>query len=162
MSFNVGWVTTFANLWINLRCRYLQEGLFGLSCLDLTLYVLHPYYSLSWSLMSSKDKCCIYVNIYFKVGNMMIHVSFMISLSLFVWLYNIREFIVVSLPLYSILQFFGTWSGTYAHYEWLVWCTARVKTDRDRGRSRGFGFVNFTSDDSASSALPAMDGQVIW
>ncbi|XP_044500225.1 glycine-rich RNA-binding protein 4, mitochondrial-like, partial [Mangifera indica] len=38
---------------------------------------------------------------------------------------------------------------------------ARVKTDRDRGRSRGFGFVNFTSDDSASSALPAMDGQVI-
>ncbi|RVW99851.1 Glycine-rich RNA-binding protein 4, mitochondrial [Vitis vinifera] len=37
--------------------------------------------------------------------------------------------------------------------------TARVITDRDTGRSRGFGFVNFTSDDSASSALSAMDGQ---
>ncbi|KAJ0092065.1 hypothetical protein Patl1_26074 [Pistacia atlantica] len=36
---------------------------------------------------------------------------------------------------------------------------ARVITDRDTGRSRGFGFVNFTSDDSASSALSAMDGQ---
>ena len=36
---------------------------------------------------------------------------------------------------------------------------ARVITDRDTGRSRGFGFVNFTCDDSASSALSAMDGQ---
>ncbi|KAL3835012.1 hypothetical protein ACJIZ3_009748 [Penstemon smallii] len=36
---------------------------------------------------------------------------------------------------------------------------AKVITDRDTGRSRGFGFVNFSSDDSASSALSAMDGQ---
>ncbi|KAJ0035438.1 hypothetical protein Pint_25508 [Pistacia integerrima] len=36
---------------------------------------------------------------------------------------------------------------------------SRVITDRDTGRSRGFGFVNFTSDDSASSAMSAMDGQ---
>ncbi|XP_045811212.1 glycine-rich RNA-binding protein 4, mitochondrial-like [Trifolium pratense] len=35
---------------------------------------------------------------------------------------------------------------------------ARVITDRDTGRSRGFGFVSYTSEDAATSAL-AMDGQ---
>ncbi|KAK2443184.1 glycine-rich RNA-binding protein 4, mitochondrial [Trifolium repens] len=35
---------------------------------------------------------------------------------------------------------------------------ARVITDRDTGRSRGFGFVNYTSEDAAGQAL-AMDGQ---
>lgn len=44
----------------------------------------------------------------------------------------------------------------------LVWVcfTAKVITDRDSGRSRGFGFVNFSNDESASSALSAMDGKV--
>ncbi|CAK9166682.1 unnamed protein product [Ilex paraguariensis] len=36
---------------------------------------------------------------------------------------------------------------------------ARVIIDRDSGRSRGFGFVNFSSDECASSAMSAMDGQ---
>ncbi|XP_024977421.1 glycine-rich RNA-binding protein 2, mitochondrial-like [Cynara cardunculus var. scolymus] len=36
---------------------------------------------------------------------------------------------------------------------------ARVITDRESGRSRGFGFVNYTSDDSAKEAMTAMDGQ---
>ncbi|GAB2210017.1 hypothetical protein Droror1_Dr00015267 [Drosera rotundifolia] len=36
---------------------------------------------------------------------------------------------------------------------------ARVIVDRDSGRSRGFGFVNFTTEESASSAMSAMDGQ---
>ncbi|KAL8515855.1 hypothetical protein ACS0TY_014526 [Phlomoides rotata] len=35
----------------------------------------------------------------------------------------------------------------------------RVITDRDSGRSRGFGFVSFSNDEGASSALSAMDGQ---
>ncbi|KAF2288916.1 hypothetical protein GH714_023275 [Hevea brasiliensis] len=37
--------------------------------------------------------------------------------------------------------------------------SARVITDRDSGRSRGFGFVDYSSVESASSALSAMDGQ---
>ena len=35
---------------------------------------------------------------------------------------------------------------------------ARVITDRETGRSRGFGFVTFDGDDSASRAIE-MDGQ---
>ena len=38
-------------------------------------------------------------------------------------------------------------------------CTAKVISDRDSGRSRGFGFVNFSSEDSAQTAMSAMDGQ---
>ncbi|CAO2167501.1 unnamed protein product [Urochloa humidicola] len=35
---------------------------------------------------------------------------------------------------------------------------ARIITDRDTGKSRGFGFVNFSNSDAAKDAL-AMDGQ---
>ncbi|MBA0817464.1 hypothetical protein Gohar_028390 [Gossypium harknessii] len=34
---------------------------------------------------------------------------------------------------------------------------AKIIIDRDTGRSRGFGFVNFADDESASNALSAMD-----
>lgn len=37
---------------------------------------------------------------------------------------------------------------------------ARVIVDRDSGRSRGFGFVNFSDDECANEAIKAMDGQV--
>lgn len=37
---------------------------------------------------------------------------------------------------------------------------ARVITDRETGRSRGFGFITFTTSEDASAALQAMDGQV--
>lgn len=33
--------------------------------------------------------------------------------------------------------------------------------DRESGRSRGFGFITFTSTEAASSALQAYDGQVL-
>jgi len=36
---------------------------------------------------------------------------------------------------------------------------AKVITDRDTGRSRGFGFVTFESDESAEQAISEMDGQ---
>ncbi len=36
---------------------------------------------------------------------------------------------------------------------------AKVITDRDTGRSRGFGFVSFDNDDAALKAISEMDGQ---
>lgn len=38
---------------------------------------------------------------------------------------------------------------------------AKVIMDRNTGKSRGFGFVNYASNESATSALSAMDGQVL-
>ena len=38
---------------------------------------------------------------------------------------------------------------------------AKVITDRDTGRSRGFGFVSYTSDGDAESAIEALDGTVL-
>ncbi|NOT00479.1 MAG: RNA-binding protein, partial [Phycisphaerales bacterium] len=37
--------------------------------------------------------------------------------------------------------------------------SAQVITDRDSGRSKGFGFVEMSSDDEAQSAIDAMNGQ---
>lgn len=36
---------------------------------------------------------------------------------------------------------------------------ARVATERDTGRSRGFGFVTFTEEDAAAAALNEMNGK---
>ena len=39
--------------------------------------------------------------------------------------------------------------------------SARVITDRDSGRSKGFGFVEMSSDDEAAAAIEKMNGQVL-
>ncbi len=36
--------------------------------------------------------------------------------------------------------------------------SAKVISDRDTGRSRGFGFVEMTSDDAAQTAIEAING----
>ena len=36
---------------------------------------------------------------------------------------------------------------------------AKVIMDRDNGRSKGFGFVEMSSDDEAQAAVSALDGQ---
>lgn len=38
---------------------------------------------------------------------------------------------------------------------------AKVITDRDTGRSRGFGFVTFDADDAATTAVSEMDGTTL-
>lgn len=37
--------------------------------------------------------------------------------------------------------------------------SAKIITDRDTGRSKGFGFVEMSSDDEAASAIEALNGK---
>jgi len=37
----------------------------------------------------------------------------------------------------------------------------KVITDRDTGRSKGFGFVTFATDEAASKCKAEMDGQIV-
>jgi len=39
--------------------------------------------------------------------------------------------------------------------------SARIITDRDTGRSRGFGFVEMEAEDEANAAIEALNGQML-
>ncbi|MBI1945142.1 MAG: RNA-binding protein [Deltaproteobacteria bacterium] len=39
--------------------------------------------------------------------------------------------------------------------------SASIVTDRETGRSRGFGFVEMSSDAAAKAAISALDGQMV-
>ena len=50
-------------------------------------------------------------------------------------------------------------SSLQAHFSTIGNVTsAKVITDRDTGRSKGFGFVEMSSDDEAQSAISKLDG----
>ena len=46
--------------------------------------------------------------------------------------------------------------GAFSRFGEIV--EAKVITDRETGRSRGFGFVTFANDEGATSAISEMDG----
>lgn len=51
----------------------------------------------------------------------------------------------------------STLEQLFAEYGTVV--SAKVINDRETGRSRGFGFVEMSSDEEAQSAISALDGQ---
>ena len=59
------------------------------------------------------------------------------------------------------LSYQTTEDGLRALFESSGGSVVRVKivTDRDTGRPRGFGFVEMDTDDAASAAIEAFDGQ---
>jgi RNA recognition motif-containing protein len=57
------------------------------------------------------------------------------------------KYTVTSEQLQQIFEQFGTVSS------------AQVLSDRETGRSRGFGFVEMTNDDEAMAAIENLDGQ---
>ncbi|MCA9334536.1 RNA-binding protein [Candidatus Saccharibacteria bacterium] len=58
------------------------------------------------------------------------------------------------------LAFATTDDGLKAHFEQVgPVVSARVITDRETGRSRGFGFVEFESDDDNQKAVDQLNGK---
>lgn len=58
------------------------------------------------------------------------------------------------------LAYATTDDGLKAHFEQIgPVASARVITDRDSGRSKGFGFVEFENDDDNQKAIDQLNGQ---
>ncbi len=58
------------------------------------------------------------------------------------------------------LAYATTDDGLKAHFEQVgPVASARVITDRDSGRSKGFGFVEFENDDDNQKAIDQLDGK---
>lgn len=58
------------------------------------------------------------------------------------------------------LAYATTDDGLKAHFEQVgPVASARVVTDRDSGRSKGFGFVEFENDDDNQKAIDQLDGK---
>lgn len=58
------------------------------------------------------------------------------------------------------LAYATTDDGLKAHFEQIGEVeSARVITDRDSGRSKGFGFVQFVNDDDNQKAVDQLDGK---
>jgi RNA recognition motif-containing protein len=45
-------------------------------------------------------------------------------------------------------------------YFFLLFFPAKIIIDRETGRSRGFGFITYSANEEASSAIMALDGKV--
>lgn len=65
-----------------------------------------------------------------------------------------RKIYVGNLPYSATDQSLGEKFGAYGRVD-----SAKVITDRDTGRSKGFGFVEMSTDSEASAAIEALNGK---
>jgi RNA recognition motif-containing protein len=67
-----------------------------------------------------------------------------------------KKIYVGNLPYSATESSLNDWFAPYGTVE-----SARVITDRDSGRSKGFGFVEMSSDEEASKAIADLNGKEV-